>query len=54
MRTIGRAVEDEQGSIIKVQGSFQDITEHRQAEESLKESEDRLSKIVKAANDGMW
>ncbi|MBN1266488.1 MAG: PAS domain S-box protein [Anaerolineales bacterium] len=54
VRTIGRAVRDESGTIIKVQGSFQNITEHKQAEVSLKEREDRLSKIMLAANDGMW
>jgi len=31
-----------------------DITERKKAERALKESEDRLSKIMIAANDGMW
>ncbi len=35
VRTIGRAVKDENGRIIKVQGSFQDITKRKKAEEAL-------------------
>jgi two-component system, cell cycle sensor histidine kinase and response regulator CckA len=54
VRTIGRAVKDGNGNIIKVQGSFQDITESKLAAEVLQEREDRLSKIMLAANDGMW
>ncbi|MBN2253243.1 MAG: PAS domain-containing protein, partial [Kosmotogaceae bacterium] len=54
VRTIGRAVKDEKGEIIRVEGSFQDINESKQKQKALQESEDRLSKIVIAANDGMW
>ncbi len=54
VRTIGQAVKDEKGRIIRVEGSFQDITETKQKHEALLKSEDRLSKIMLAANDGMW
>ncbi len=33
---------------------FRDITKRRRASRALRESEDRLSKIMIAANDGMW
>jgi PAS domain S-box-containing protein len=36
VQTMGEAVKDEAGKIIKVQGAIQDITEHKQAEERLR------------------
>jgi len=38
VRTIGEAVRDFKGKIVKVQGAFQDITERKKAEESLLKS----------------
>jgi PAS domain S-box-containing protein len=54
VRTIGRAVKNEKDEIIRVEGTFQDISESKQKQIALQESEDRLSKIMLAANDGMW
>ena len=45
---------DEEGHFAGTMAVFTDITERKRAEEALRESEDRLSKIVRAANDGMW
>lgn len=41
VRTVGEAVRDATGAIVKVQGAFQDITERKQVEENLAESEVR-------------
>ena len=51
VRTAGKAVKNEKGKIIKVQGSFQDITDKKQAEESLRESEEKFRTIVDQAAD---
>jgi len=50
VRTIGRAVKDENGRIIKVQGSFQDISEHKRTEGKLKEQ----AQLLKAVSDNMF
>lgn len=42
VRLIGEAVRDEQGKIIQVQGSFQDISEGKQAGEALRKSEEKF------------
>jgi len=47
-------LKDESGEIINYAKLSRDITEMKQAEEALRESEDRLSKIMLASNDGMW
>ncbi len=49
VRTIGKAIEDGKGSIIKVQGSFQDITARRQDEVALIGQKDLLEAIFRNA-----
>lgn len=54
VRTIGRAEKDETGKIIKVHGSFQDITESKRAGESLRKSEAMFKKIFEILPIGLW
>ena len=46
VRTIGEAVRDNKGEIVKVQGSFQDITERKLAEENLRLSNQTIKNIL--------
>jgi PAS domain S-box-containing protein len=54
VRTVGEAVRDESGKIIRVEGSFQDITERKKTEQALKESEERLDLAMAVKNEGIW
>jgi two-component system, cell cycle sensor histidine kinase and response regulator CckA len=54
VRAIGEAVRDKNGKILKVHGSFQDITESKQAEEALKKREFLLNKIFDLLPIGLW
>lgn len=45
VRTIGEAVTDDKGNIYKVQGSFQDISERKQAEEKIREKDLQFRKL---------
>ena len=42
------------GNVIKLKGTFQDITKRRQAEEQYEESVIKLKEAVKAGNVGLW
>lgn len=47
VKTIGEAVKDEAGNIVKVQGAFQDISERKQAEVEKLRLEERLRRAEK-------
>lgn len=47
VRTTGEALIDDSGKIVKIQGSFQDITERKQMEANLKASEEQLRQTQK-------
>ena len=49
----GQAVRDKSGTALRMMGTDTDITERKQAEEALQLSEERLSKIVDTAVDGI-
>jgi len=53
VNTIGEAVRDNHGKIVKVQGAFQDISERKRAEESLRQSEENLSITLNSIGDGV-
>jgi PAS domain S-box-containing protein len=42
------------GRVVKTYGVNQDITERRQAEEALRDREERLRLVVEASNNGIW
>ena len=50
VKTIGRPVTDTMGNIVEVQGSFQDISEQKRAEESLRKNTERMDFLLKATN----
>lgn len=51
VRTLGEAIRDESGTITKVQGSFQDITERKRTEEALRSSFSRQEALLAAVPD---
>ncbi|MDD2353176.1 MAG: PAS domain S-box protein [Atribacterota bacterium] len=46
VRTTGRAVKNKKGEIVKVVGSFQDITKHKKTEQELRERETLLTAVM--------
>ncbi len=54
VRTTGRAVRNKDGKTIKVQGSFQDITQSKRVEEELRKSENLFKKVFEILPIGLW
>ncbi len=48
------AVRDDQGAILHSRSVWRDITERKQMEERLRQSEERLDLAMSVANDGIW
>ena len=53
VNTIGEAIRDDKGKIVKVQGAFQDISERKSTEESLRQSEENLAITLNSIGDGV-
>ncbi len=54
VRAIGEAVLDATGQIRAVQGAFQEITEQKNIQESLRVSEERFRLLSRATHDAIW
>lgn len=54
IQTAKTPLEDEKGNTIGILGIFWDISERRQIEEALKESEERYRTIIEYSNDMIW
>jgi len=54
VRTIGEAVRDSHGQIVRVQGALQDITAQKSSELALVHSEERFRLLSNATNDAIW
>ena len=50
----GEALQDEEGKLIKLHGSVQDITERKNAAMQLQASEERLQMAIEASSEGLW
>ncbi|MGC1396741.1 MAG: PAS domain-containing protein, partial [Coleofasciculaceae cyanobacterium] len=54
LQWIDRAVFDEQGNFVEFQSAGRDITERKQTEAALRESEERWQLALSGNNDGVW
>jgi PAS domain S-box-containing protein len=54
VQTAKKPLKDEKSNTIGILGIFWDITERRQIEEALKESEERYRTIIEFSNDMIW
>src|SRR5262245_64531433 len=42
------------GSVYRIVGYAEDITEHKRIQESLRTSEERLERVIHGSSDGFW
>ena len=54
VRTVGDPVRVEDGTIVKVAGAFQDITQQKSAERELRRKQEQLSMALEGGNIGTW
>jgi len=54
VRTTGKPVKNDKNEIVKVHGSFQDITDKKHTEKALKQSEERFNLAMDASRDGIY
>ena len=53
-RAIGHALKDDSGKLVRLIGTFQDITERKKAEAALRESQKRFQALTETTNDFVW
>jgi diguanylate cyclase (GGDEF)-like protein/PAS domain S-box-containing protein len=54
VRAIGQAMHDANNTVIRVQGAFQDITGRKQADQAIRESEERFKSVAGTISDVIW
>ncbi|HXG55770.1 MAG TPA: PAS domain-containing protein [Vicinamibacterales bacterium] len=54
VRSIGEAVRDEEGRIVRLQGAFLDVSAQRQAEEALRQSEAEFRTLTESMPQMVW
>jgi two-component system sensor histidine kinase/response regulator len=51
LRASGRVICDEHGQMVKIRGTDQDITDRKQVEDALRQSEEKYRELIENAND---
>ncbi|MFY3382930.1 EAL domain-containing protein [Paracidovorax sp. MALMAid1276] len=54
VRTVGQAVRNAEGQIVRIQGAFQDVSAQRLAQQARSESEERFHLVSRATADAVW